>query len=198
VPNSLCISKKAHAIEWTCYTLLGILARLFLLSHIWSVPRKEAYFESTVHSHTLITEHTKIQPFQATKYLGLTPTNALLWFNKFLCGPSLRHQSNQVFKRRLVGNLLALGVHPRPFVELGRHGSTFLRWATELFEQLGNLGDRHALPPDENGHFLSAASRVAMETFISTFSFGLSRASRGTFTILSATSIPAMTFPNTV
>ena len=77
-------------------------------------------------------------------------------------------------------------------------GRAFLWWATELLEQLGDFGDRHASLPGENGHFLSASARVAMETFISTFSFGLSRVSRGTFTILSATSIPAMTFPNTV
>ena len=49
-----------------------------------------------------------------------------------------------------------------------------------------------------SAYFFNASARVVMVTFISTFSFGLSLPSRGTATILSATSMPAITLPNTV
>lgn len=56
----------------------------------------------------------------------------------------------------------------------------------------------HARSRPVTRYFFNASARVVIATFISTLSVGLSLASRDRLTILSATSMPAMTLPNTV
>src|SRR5580704_13039759 len=96
---------------------------------------------------------------------------------------------------RFVGNPLACRVHSGALVQLRGHHCAFLRRATQPLENVGNFLNSHS---QVRRYFFSASARVAMVTFISTRSFGLSFPSRGTPTILSTASIPEMTLPNTV